>query len=51
LNTLYGRLLELREARKINRGEVKPGFAASGRDFGFNDAEGCANFVARVTSQ
>jgi len=51
LNVFYGRFLELREVRKINRGEVKPGFAASGRDFGFKDAEGCANFVARVTHQ
>jgi len=50
-NVFYGRFLELREVRKINRGEVKPGFAASGRDFGFKDAEGCANFVARVTHQ
>ena len=51
LGRIYRRLDALREARKINRGLVKSGFVASGGDFGFDDAEGCANFVSRVTGQ
>ncbi len=39
-----------RRSRKIKRGEVKSGFMASGSDFGFDDAVGCASFISRVTS-
>jgi hypothetical protein len=51
LNLISRRLDALKEARKINRGDVKSGFLASGGAFGFNDAQGCATFVSRVTRQ
>jgi glycosyltransferase involved in cell wall biosynthesis len=38
------------EVRRIKRGEVASGFAASGADFGFVDALGCAAFLSRVVS-
>jgi glycosyltransferase involved in cell wall biosynthesis len=49
LGRVRGRLAALREARRIRRGQVGNGFYASGRDFGFNDALSCSDFVARVT--
>jgi hypothetical protein len=50
LNHVYRRLAAWNEVSKIKRGQVKSGFTASGRDFGFNDALGCADFLSRVTS-
>jgi hypothetical protein len=49
LNLIYRRLYARNQARKINRGDVKSGFEASGADFGFGDAVGCAGFISRVT--
>ncbi|MEP7308701.1 MAG: glycosyltransferase family 2 protein [Acidobacteriota bacterium] len=49
LNLIYQRLFTYLEVRKINRGQAAAGFAVSGGDFGFDDALGCAHFVARVT--
>jgi hypothetical protein len=51
LNPIVERVDAFREVRKINRGEVKSGFVASGGDFGFDDAVQCAEFVSRVTCQ
>jgi len=39
-----------REVRRIARGDVQRGFSAAGRDFGFVDALGCAEFLSRVTA-
>ena len=50
LGRVHGRLDAFREVRKIRRGEVQSGFLASGDNFGFSDALGCANFLSRVTS-
>jgi hypothetical protein len=50
LNKVRQRVHALAEARKIRRGQVKDGFNASGADFGFRDAVGCAAFVSQVTS-
>jgi glycosyltransferase involved in cell wall biosynthesis len=50
LGRVHGRLDAFREARRIRRGEVKSGFLASGGDFGFSDALGCADFLSKVTS-
>jgi glycosyltransferase involved in cell wall biosynthesis len=49
LNRVRNRVGALSRNRKIRRGDVKTGFLASGADFGFKDALGCAEFVARVT--
>jgi hypothetical protein len=51
LNLIYRRLYAFKQTRKINRGDVKSGFLASGADFGFGDAVGCAGFISRVTRQ
>jgi hypothetical protein len=51
LNLIYQRLHARKEARKINRGDVKSGFHAAGADFGFGDAVECAGFISRVTRQ
>jgi glycosyltransferase involved in cell wall biosynthesis len=48
LNLIYRRFAAMQETRKINRGDVRSGFLASGREFGFDNAEGCADFIARV---
>jgi hypothetical protein len=50
LNRLQNRLENFNEVRRIKRGQVKAGFIASGTDFGFHDALGCAAFLSRVTS-
>jgi glycosyltransferase involved in cell wall biosynthesis len=50
LGRVHGRLDAFREVRRIRRGEVKSGFLASGGDFGFTDALGCADFLSKVTS-
>jgi hypothetical protein len=49
LNLISRRLYAFKQARKISRGDVKSGFHASGADFGFGDAVGCAGFISRVT--
>jgi len=49
LNLLSQRLHAYKEGRKIKSGQIKSGFAVSGGDFGFDDALGCAHFIARVT--
>ena len=51
LNRISQRLHARKQARKINRGDVKSGFHASGGDFGFGDAVECASFISRVTRQ
>jgi glycosyltransferase involved in cell wall biosynthesis len=50
LTDIRNRWRSLQEVRKVKRGQVRSGFYASGSDFGFNDALGCANFLLRVTS-
>jgi hypothetical protein len=50
LNHAYRRVAAMREVRRIRRGQVKSGFHASGADFGFSDAVGCADFIAKVRS-
>ena len=50
LGQVHRRLDSFRDVRRIKRGQVKSGFVASGGDFGFNDALGCADFLSRVTS-
>jgi hypothetical protein len=50
LNLVNRRLGAFREVRRIKRGDVKAGFQASGGDFGFDDALGCAAFLSRVTA-
>jgi hypothetical protein len=51
LNRVSNRLHSFKEVRKIKGGNVKAGFHASGSDFGFDDALGCADFLSRVTGQ
>ena len=51
LNNVANRLGALNTSRRIRRGTVRAGFTASGNDFGFDDAIGCADFIARVTRQ
>ncbi|MEO8256932.1 MAG: glycosyltransferase family A protein [Acidobacteriota bacterium] len=51
LNLITRRFEAFKLARRIKRGDVKSGFVASGGAFGFSDAQGCANFVSRVTGQ
>jgi glycosyltransferase involved in cell wall biosynthesis len=50
LNRVRERVATYREAKRIKRGQVKAGFRAAGRDFGFEDALGCAAFLSKVTS-
>ena len=51
LNHVYRRLNAARERRKIRQCDVKSGFVASGNDFGFQDAKGCADFVAMIADR
>jgi hypothetical protein len=50
LNRVRQHVHAFAEVRKIRQGKVQAGFQASGADFGFHDAVGCAAFVSRVTS-
>jgi glycosyltransferase involved in cell wall biosynthesis len=50
ISFLRRRLDTFNEIRKIKRGQVQGGFWASGGDFGFSDALGCADFVSRATA-
>lgn len=51
LNYVRRRVDLLKENRKLARRNVKAGFTVSGGDFGFDDALGCATFIASVTSE
>ena len=48
--SIHSNVAAMKEVRRIRRGQVKSGFHASGADFGFSDAVGCADFVAKVRS-
>jgi hypothetical protein len=45
------RLRAAKQRWKIGRGDVKAGFVASGNEYGFHDAAGCADFVSMVARQ
>jgi glycosyltransferase involved in cell wall biosynthesis len=41
----------MQDAQKIKQGEVKTGLRISGKDFGFHDILGCAEFLASITTE
>ncbi len=41
----------IQDAQKVKQGEVKTGLRISGKDFGFHDILGCAEFLAGITTE